>query len=1378
MFNYLAFICGGIAERGATPATDGAEIAQKCLRQLEETGNPEQFPPRLLILLTSSAYSDEGQITEMLTSIRQTVAHYKSRIFSDVESESREVPLIGSSVDAVFFNRQVYERGALLVCLASRLVEAEVLVSHDVRHYHEAAIDDLLNRLEPSYLTPESSSRKPLPDRLMLTFFPNIGRHDQRAAYLAPELHRLLREKARTRIPIVGGVSSRPGFQFVGEAVYHDELVAARISTGSPFSSSFGHGLTETTTDLRVKMLADDGRTVLAFDQPGSPAEILGLKDRADFALLGELSLNHDPLVTAAHVTADGQSVTLLRQIREGALFRRLEITDSMHLRREAQRMFVQSLHWWMVERPIGCLAIHSASRHGIGPTFQDFAADAEEAIKSINAAQPLPEQDLYFGGFFDGEAGADESGRFLFGNWGIATLCFSDEMDEMRARTPAHTGFKAISAIAPSLTSIFLLREALKDSLKVIFETGFPGAMISLVTRDQDDEWLIAREGVGSRFEKIVEVTKRPMTQEDILAIVARNGQPEFIPDSAQDTRCDQETTRISGIISQYVLPLFDRGRHLIAVLQFDLGDLRRRQTGLFPAEEDILRSLGAVVEATLLRVLNREEADIARALDQALHESLRATELSEALDTYIKQAAEPFKVEAGHIRLLKNVEDVLEMVAGTGDYYEAFKVIRRKTGLDSNSLTAEAFKIQKVVVANNAEEHPWQKWALKEYWDNSAARSALQKERSFASVPIYDDKSNPIGTISLVSHRPWFFTRPRVNALQALAQRVSYLIEHFKIQQDRQFLLEISSDFVRDADFVKPAETINETIKRFRKASNADIASLFIWDKEAERFVLRAQDGWADDEWVDAARYKKGECWTGSVALEKSPQYVPDLFAHKRKNRMSSADREYEIHRFGHPLSEYFTVEALGLPLRLKRDQTIGLLTLFRQINPDRPGSGFTTTDPRILQEAADTISSMLSALLYNLRMDWFKDEMKCHEAVRDALEKGNRHIPLEERLCRQMLESYADVQQVLFYVPSNRETKSGLRLAASLAGEGVATLASRPDEMVIKVAQQRRIHELRKMLSDMELKNPETAKMEGLVERVALPLQNGESLIGVLDLRFRKVGRQSHLVAQYDPDLLEDLARKIALVYQQQKELERKAEAEVQAEKGRRAVQAMGAMVFQTAHRLINLTQTIRSLSILIEAAESEAERRQKFLDLVKLVNSATEGIKRPMEIAKQMKQISLRPYNLESLLAEATLEADIQHHFSSVSIQSPLPDDITVLVDHALIIEAFRNIIHNAMKAMPHGGRFTVSTALSDDRRTAQVIFTDNGVGMSEEQIQAALSGFVTTQNSTGLGVLVSRLLISAQNGELEIKSKPGIGTEVTITLPADQHKETV
>jgi signal transduction histidine kinase len=400
----------------------------------------------------------------------------------------------------------------------------------------------------------------------------------------------------------------------------------------------------------------------------------------------------------------------------------------------------------------------------------------------------------------------------------------------------------------------------------------------------------------------------------------------------------------------------------------------------------------------------------------------------------------------------------------------------------------------------------------------------------------------------------------------------------------------------------------------------------------------------------------------------------------------------------------------------------------------------------------------------------MNRWDEEMNRHEAVRDALEKGDCNISIERRLCRQIVESF-NFPSATLYLPSN----DGLRWAASAADTEAATpQPSEPDEMIRTAASEKKLQEKKKdKLSDEERRDPVTAKTEGLVERIALPLRNEDRLVGVLDMQIRTIRTKSHLVALHDPERLEELARKIALVYQQQKELERKAEAEALAEKGKLAVQAMGAMVFQTAHRLINLTQNIRSLSILIDAAETEAEQKARLSELSQQINSATARIKRPMEIARRMREIAPKPYNLYNIVTEVLLESDLRQHLTAPEISIRIPEQLVALVDHDLIREAFRNTIHNAMKAMPNGGALTITASLIDDRRTAQIIFADTGVGMNEEKIQAALSGFLSSPGGAGLGVMLSQLLIRAQGGDLRIKSSPGKGTDVIVTLPARQ-----
>ena len=1357
MFNYLAFLYGGLNTPGNSYAADGVALAEQCLQKLEATGNPEQFPPRLLILLTSPAYDDRAQLQQMLASIRQTFAGYKRRTRYLHSDESLDVPLLGSSTAAVIFDTRIHEQGALLVCLASRLIEAEAAASENVLTDHKAAALNLLTQLKLDFPDPGGFVQKPLTDRLLLTFFPALGALEYGDPYLAPELHRLLRQHAFTRIPIIGGVAASPGFQFANDDVLDEALVAARIFTGSPYTSSIGHGLTETDSYLRITDLADDRRTVHAFDQAGNPAELLKLTNDADFALLGELSLNRDPLINVARLAPNGRWVKMLREINQNDLFKLLE-RNPADMRARAAELFADSQQRQMIEKPLGCLALHCRARLDAGLDFAGMIEDAEQVMRN--------EIGIYLGGFFDGEAGVDETGCSLFSNWCVSTLCFSDEMREL---TPPHTGFKAISDAALTLMSVSSLDDALEHSLKVIFDTGFSGAMISMVMQDKSDQWLVAKRAFGARFNEIIEITQRQVTEPDILSYAIRNRQPEFIQNSCADSRCDQDAISQSKIISQYVLPLFDREGDPIAVLQFDMGDLRRRSAGLYEAEQRILQALGAVVGAAILGEFNREEADIALKLDQALMGCMRANTRDAALQIFIRQAAEHFKVQGWHVRLPKHAnENVLEMIAGAGDYYQVFQAIRQEIAADSDSPTALAFKNNCVVVINDSQRDDWQRKLLESYRNNLAAYDAYKNARSFANVPIRGDNGKPLGTISLISTERWFFTRSRVRTLDALSQRIGYLIEHFQRKEkeqeyrERKFLLEISSDFVRTADFTRPYQAITEAVERFCQAANAEIASLFIWDKETERLILRAQTGWAEPEWVDAARYQMGESWTGGVAEQLTPQYVPDMHAFKMEFQKRSG-RGYTQRVLGHALSADYSVEAIGLPLRASENQPLGVLILLRKIDPKNrsQASGFTTINPAILQEAADTMSALLKALQDNLQRDWYQQEMNRHAAVRTALEQGDRHIPLERRLCKQMIESFHTIRADLYLADNQNGVLNTNPIASEYKPEGKNLRPSLA--LIMRAAHQKKLQELHHPLSNDQWNDLKSTKTEGLIERVCLPILHEERLIGVLDLHCRVERKKSPLLALHDPQQLTVLAAKIGLAYCQQKQLELNAAHQL-------ALQTMSAMVFSSAHRLMNLVQTIRSQSMLIKLSASVDEQNELLMELVRIVSGATDSIKRPMDVARQIKEIKPQSHYLRELIIGALGEFDLKILSPQLETRLEIAERTTVLVDNDLIREAFRNIIHNAMKAMPDGGTLTISEAFCEDCRTVQATFTDTGVGMNEEQIQAALSGFVARQNSSGMGVHVSLLLVRAHNGDLRIESQEGIGTKVTVTLP--------
>ncbi|HUL38254.1 MAG TPA: ATP-binding protein [Thermodesulfobacteriota bacterium] len=90
--------------------------------------------------------------------------------------------------------------------------------------------------------------------------------------------------------------------------------------------------------------------------------------------------------------------------------------------------------------------------------------------------------------------------------------------------------------------------------------------------------------------------------------------------------------------------------------------------------------------------------------------------------------------------------------------------------------------------------------------------------------------------------------------------------------------------------------------------------------------------------------------------------------------------------------------------------------------------------------------------------------------------------------------------------------------------------------------------------------------------------------------------------------------------------------------------------------------------------------------------------------------------------------------------------------------------------NAIDAMSKGGKLKVKTILLDSSQEVQIVISDTGGGIPEEVLPHIFEPFVSTKESTGLGLAVVYGIIQQHKGEIEVDSKPNEGTTFVITLP--------
>jgi two-component system, NtrC family, sensor histidine kinase PilS len=121
----------------------------------------------------------------------------------------------------------------------------------------------------------------------------------------------------------------------------------------------------------------------------------------------------------------------------------------------------------------------------------------------------------------------------------------------------------------------------------------------------------------------------------------------------------------------------------------------------------------------------------------------------------------------------------------------------------------------------------------------------------------------------------------------------------------------------------------------------------------------------------------------------------------------------------------------------------------------------------------------------------------------------------------------------------------------------------------------------------------------------------------------------------------------------------------------------------------------------------------------------------------------------------------------------TLEEDLPDEpVMASVDVAQLKQVFWNLARNALHAMPDGGKLR-----AEMRRTAggrlSITFTDTGQGMTPEQVERLFEPFSSSTGGTGLGLSIVYQIIRDHGGTINVRSREGQGTTITIELPSER-----
>ncbi len=213
------------------------------------------------------------------------------------------------------------------------------------------------------------------------------------------------------------------------------------------------------------------------------------------------------------------------------------------------------------------------------------------------------------------------------------------------------------------------------------------------------------------------------------------------------------------------------------------------------------------------------------------------------------------------------------------------------------------------------------------------------------------------------------------------------------------------------------------------------------------------------------------------------------------------------------------------------------------------------------------------------------------------------------------------------------------------------------------------------------------------------------------------------------------------------------------------------AVGRMAASIAHEIRNPLAAMRgSIQMLRSEMDGDTEQAQLMEIILRESDRLNKIVADYLNYARP-RPAELKNVDINTLVADTfKLLRNSDELIKGHKLEEDLPSRPAIVSgDPEQLKQVCWNIARNALKAMPEGGMFRVSLKEADSNRL-RLSFIDTGCGMSPEQVEHLFEPFTSTTGGTGLGLSIVYQIIRDHSGTINVRSRQGEGTTITIELP--------
>jgi signal transduction histidine kinase len=635
----------------------------------------------------------------------------------------------------------------------------------------------------------------------------------------------------------------------------------------------------------------------------------------------------------------------------------------------------------------------------------------------------------------------------------------------------------------------------------------------------------------------------------------------------------------------------------------------------------------------------------------------------------------------------------------------------------------------------------------------------------RAWMGVPL-NAGDRVLGVMNVSSFEPDVtYSDEQLQMFSAIADQAAAVLDKIRLykttrERARQLavLNEVSTSITSSLDL---RIVLNAIMEKAVEILEAEAGSLLLIDEKTQELVFEVILGPAASK-LAGQRLPMGKGIVGAVAQSGRPQIVNSAQADTRWLRdVGQTDR-------------FITRALLTVPMKAK-DKVIGVIQVLNKID----GTPFDEDDQSLLESfAGNAAVAVENAQLFS-RTD-------------EALARRVEELSTLQEIDRELNISL-DFSRVM-----DLTLGWGLRVTGAEAGsigmidreqngllilnsEGYASLHRPPDGQPLPLDRGlagKAIRTGQPLMIDGASAGPALDREDAPASpetrsQISVPIRRGAEVIGVLNLESTQPGA----FGPTEFDSAVRLANHAAIAI---------ANARLY-EEVKRANEAKSEFVSIVSHELKTPMTSIKGYTDLVMkgAAGPLTDLQSQFLNTVRAnVERMSTLVGDLLEISRietGRLKLDIKPVSMNEIVEETLRTTQRQIEEKQQALEVALPADLPrVMGDRARLIQVMTNLISNAYKYTPNGGRIAISAQPKANGGTSGFVLCavrDSGIGISPEDQAKLFTKFFRSGDpavrevpGTGLGLSITKSLIELHGGEIWVESQLGRGTTFAFTVP--------